>query len=128
MAHFAELDENNIVLRVIVVNEEDCLDENGAESEVIGVNFCKNIFGENTNWLQCSYSNKIRKRYPGVGYRYDKNHDIFVEPRPFPSWSFDEETLEWNPPISFPDYTPGYHFGWDEDNQRWIKIFGELDR
>jgi hypothetical protein len=78
MAHFAKLDENNKVIEVIVVCNDDILDENGKESEKIGVEFCKMIQGENTNWKQTSYNGNIRGRYAGIGMYYDEIIDEFV--------------------------------------------------
>ena len=76
MSHFAELDENNVVLRVIVVNNTELLDANGVEQEVLGQAFCTNLFGG--NWKQTSYNGNIRKRYAGVGFTYDPTLDEFV--------------------------------------------------
>jgi hypothetical protein len=78
MAHFAELDENNIVLRVLVVNNTDIVDENGNESEQVGITFLKNIFGHQTNWVQTSYNGSFRGRYTGPGEYYDSDIDQFV--------------------------------------------------
>ena len=77
MAHFAELDENNIVKRVIVVNNEDILDENGQESEQIGIDLCQTMLGG--TWKQTSYNHNFRGRYAGVGWLYDQENDIFVD-------------------------------------------------
>ena len=79
MAHFAELDENNVVTQVIVVaNEELLLD--GVENEDKGIAFCKSLLGEDTRWVQTSYNGNIRKNYAGIGYTYDVNQDVFVAP------------------------------------------------
>lgn len=101
MAHFAELDENNVVTRVIVVNDKDCCDFNGIESEEIGIGFCKKLFGSNTRWKQTSYNNKIRFRYAGVGYIYDENLDAFIPPKPphIGSWILNEEIADWESPL-----------------------------
>jgi hypothetical protein len=87
MAHFAELDENNVVLRVIVVSNDDIRNTDGIEEEAIGVNFCKSLFGQDTRWVQTSYNGTIRGVYAGIGYTYDEVSDIFVPP-------FVEETPE----------------------------------
>lgn len=79
MAHFAKLDENNKVIEVIVVSNDDILDDNGNESEEIGIEFCKMIQGQNTNWKQTSYNNTFRGRYAGIGMYYDQTIDEFVE-------------------------------------------------
>lgn len=95
MAHFAELDKDNKVLRVIVISNENTKDENGIEKESIGVNFCKKLFGEKTKWIQTSYSGSIRKIFAGVGFTYNKKHDIFVPPSPGEQWIWDDEKAEW---------------------------------
>lgn len=76
MAHFAEIDENNKVLRVIVVNNSDILDEEGSESELKGIEFCKNIFGG--EWRQTSYSSSFRGHFAAAGFTYDPIADIFI--------------------------------------------------
>lgn len=78
MAHFAELDENSIVKRVIVVHDSELLD-NGVESEAKGIQFCQSLFGG--NWVQTSYNGKIRKNYAGIGDTYDSNRDAFIPPK-----------------------------------------------
>lgn len=78
MAHFAKLDENNKVIEVIVVSNNNILDENGNENEEIGIQFCRKIQGEDTNWKQTSYNGRIRGRYAGIGMFYDETIDEFV--------------------------------------------------
>lgn len=77
MAHFAQLDENNIVINVIVVSNEDVQDERRIENEQSGIRFCKSILGEETKWVQTSYTGKIRKKYAAIGDRYNAELDIF---------------------------------------------------
>jgi len=79
MAHFAQLDDNNIVTQVIVVNNSDLEDSNGVEQEAIGITFCTNLFGAHTRWKQTSYNGNFRGRYAGIGMKYDKELDEFVE-------------------------------------------------
>lgn len=79
MAHFAQLDDNNIVTQVIVVDNSELLDSNGVEQEAIGITFCTNLFGADTRWKQTSYNGKFRGRYAGIGMKYDKELDEFVE-------------------------------------------------
>jgi hypothetical protein len=79
MAHFAKLDENNKVIEVIVVSNDDILDENGNESEEVGIKFCRMIQGENTNWKQTSYNGNFREKYAGIGMYYDQMEDKFIE-------------------------------------------------
>jgi hypothetical protein len=99
MAHFAQLDENNKVLQVIVVANEELM-ENGAESEHKGIAFCKTLLGADTNWVQTSYNATIRKNYAGIGYLYDPIRDAFIPPKPdFPpnsEWALNEETCCWD--------------------------------
>lgn len=80
MAHFAELDENNIVLRVLVVDNEKLLNDNGIEDEQKGIYFLQSLFGENTKWIQTSYNNNFRGCYAGIGYTYDEVKDLFIPP------------------------------------------------
>jgi len=116
MAHFAQLDENNIVLQVIVVGNQDILNENNEESEELGIQFCQNLLGVETQWVQTSYNNNFRKNYAGQGYSYDADRDAFIPPQPYPSWTLNEERCDWDPPVP-----PGPNqFIWDEENQRWL--------
>jgi hypothetical protein len=92
MAHFAKLDENNIVVEVIAVANKELLD-NGVESEAKGINFCKSLFGG--NWIQTSYNGNIRYNYAGVGFKYDENKDAFISPEPEDALGFDESTCQW---------------------------------
>jgi len=105
MAHYAQLDENNIVTQVIVVSNDDCTDANGNEVEEIGIAFCKKLLGADTNWKQTSYNNNIRVRYAGIGYSYDKKLDAFIPPQPFPSWKLNKKTADWNAPVARPELT-----------------------
>ena len=79
MAHFAKLDDNNIT-QVIVVNNEVITDENGIEQEQLGIDFCKSLYGEDTNWIQTSYNANFRGKFAGIGDTYDEVHDVFVSP------------------------------------------------
>lgn len=101
MAHFAELDSNNIVLRVIVLDNSMMLDENNQESEDRGIAFIKSLFGEDTVWKQTSYNGNIRKNYAGIGYTYDSDRDAFIAPKPEgEGWILDEDTCRWcNPEL-----------------------------
>ncbi len=124
MAHFAQLNQNNEVIQVIVVSNDDILDSNGNESEETGIDFCKSIFGEDTIWKQTSYNDKIRCRYAGIGMRYNENFDVFLYPQPYPSWSLNEETFEWDPPVPKPELTQEEidsfcYYMWNEDNLNW---------
>lgn len=93
MAHFAELDQNNVVLRVVVVDNKDTSDAHGVEKEHIGAAFLERILGG--RWIQTSYNGNIRKRYAGVGMIYLEEHDQFAPPSPGPEYGYHPETGEW---------------------------------
>lgn len=117
MAHFAQLDENNVVTQVIVVSNNDC-QINGVETEEAGIVFCKSLFGPTTKWKQTSYNGNIRKNYAGIGYTYDAGRDAFIPPQPFPSWLLNEATCRWEAPVAMP--LDGELYRWDEDTLSWI--------
>lgn len=118
MAHFAELDENNIVKRVIVVNNKETQDANGNESEAVGVAFCQQLLGG--DWKQTSYNANFRKNYAGIGYTYRADIDAFVPPQPYPSWTLNNDTAKWEAPIPMP--TDGKKYFWDETAQAWVEL------
>ena len=120
MAHFAQLDDNNVVLQVIVVHNNDCKDENGNESEAVGVAFCKSLLGETTRWKQTSYNGNMRKNYAGIGYQYDPIRDAFIPPKPFASWVLDEATCRWEAPVPYPQ--DGKRYQWDEATTSWVEL------
>ena len=109
ISHFAELDENNIVLRVLV--GDDSLPNEGYDW------FVENLGGR---WIQTSYSAKIRKNYAGVGFRYDEELDAFIPPQPFLSWTLNEETAQWMSPTPFPQ--DGRKYNWDEETLTWKEV------
>jgi hypothetical protein len=117
MAHFAQLDDNNVVTQVIVVANEELLD-NGVESEAKGVAFCQSLLGG--NWKQTSYNGNIRKNYAGIGFIYDAALDAFIAPKPYPSWTLNENA-EWQAPVAMPE-VEGKAFAWFEPNQEWIEL------
>lgn len=122
MAHFAEIDENNIVIRVIVVSNQEILDENNQEQETKGIAFCKSLYGENSNWIQTSYNNNFRKRFAAEGYFYDTVNDVFILPKPFPSFILDEN-FNWKPPLDEP--TDGKQYSWHEEILQWVEVIPE---
>ena len=93
MAHFAKLDENNVVTTVVVVNNSELLVD-GVESEAKGVEFLTGLFGE-SNWKQTSYNATIRKNAAGIGYTYDPDRDAFIPPKPGDNYVLDEQTCQW---------------------------------
>jgi hypothetical protein len=108
MAHFAEIDSNNQVLRVLVVSNDD---------EHRGQEFLAEELGLGGTWIQTSYNNNIRKQFAGVGYSYNETADVFIALQPFESWTLDENH-DWQPPTPRPDGD----FYWDEDDQQWVEI------
>ena len=118
MAHFAELDSNNVVLRVIVVNNAELLDENDVEQESLGISFCQTLFGG--TWKQTSYNGNLRKNFAGVGYSYDSSKNAFIAPQPYSSWTLNETSCQWEPPVSYP--TDGNRYTWNEETTSWDVI------
>ena len=117
MAHFAELDSNNVVLRVVVISNPDTADASGVEKEHIGAAYCERLFGG--TWMQTSYNGNIRKNYAGIGHTYDATRDAFIAPKPYPSWVLNETTCRWEPPVPYP--TDGKMYEWDEATQSWVE-------
>ena len=121
MAHFAKIDENNIVTQVIVVSNDDIKDVNGVEVEEIGVAFCKKLLGAETNWKQTSYNNNFRVRYAGISYTYNEELDAFIPPKPWPSFVLNNTTADWQSPLgAAPELTEEEiasrsFYRWDED-------------
>ena len=121
MSHFAEINSDNIVQRVLVIEQETV--NTGA-------------WGASSNWIQTSYNTRggvhyapdsntpdggvaLRKNYAGVGYTYDATRDAFIPPQPFASWTLDDDTCQWNPPTPYPDDDKMY--SWDEDTTSWVE-------
>jgi|TARA_B110000977_G_scaffold121999_1_gene156851 hypothetical protein len=134
MAHFAELDENNIVTRVVVVSNDietaaGPLGENNMH--VDGETWCVNFFKGGT-WKQTSYGHNFRKQYAGIGYTYDSSKDKFIKVKPYSSWSLDSND-DWQAPVTYPSITTYdssgtekyYGISWDEDNTRWTAYDSE---
>jgi len=147
MAHFAQLDSNNVVIQVIVVRNEDCFDENGQESEAIGIAFI-NKHVKQANWIKTSYNTfgnlhydsvtnlpdggtPFRGNYAGIGFFYDKVNDVFYEPKPVDrnnipcdSWSISASTnWLWMPPVPYPEISqPRKFYNWDEPTKTWVEL------
>ena len=117
MAHFAKLDDNNLVIEVHRVHNNELLDENGNESEAKGIAFLVNWSGGYTKWKQTSYNVNFRKNYAGPGYTYRSDIDAFVPPKPYASWTLDAN-FKWQAPIAMP--TDGGMYNWDEATTAWV--------
>ena len=135
MAHFAQIDSDSIVIQVIVVGNEDCLDSDGNESEPVGIAFCQDLLGADTNWVQTSYNNNIRFRYAGIGYKYDSTNDVFYDQSPYPSWGLNTSTWVWDAPVALPDDaghddednpTEFVSYDWDEGSTSWTRTVVDL--
>jgi hypothetical protein len=118
MPHFAQIDSDNIVTNVIVVSNDDCLDSDGSKSK-LGIQFCKNLLGADTNWVLTSYA--------GVGMKYDSTNDVFYDPTPpYPSWVLNTSTWDWDAPVALPDDAGAGEgdiervtYTWNEGLQEW---------
>jgi hypothetical protein len=119
MSHFAQLNENNEVLQVILIDNSVIGEPELSfpETEGSGVSFINNTLGILGIWKQTSYNNKFRKQYAGIGYKYDEENDVFIAPRPFASWELDEN-FDWQAPISKPDGD----YVWNEEEGAWEEI------
>jgi len=119
MAHFAQINEEGIVQRVIVVSDSDTADSDGNEVESIGVEFCKELLGG--EWIQTSYNNNMRARFAGIGCFYDVTRDAFIRIKPYPSWELDESSADWVPPVPMPTGDNGKRYSWNEESLSWVE-------
>lgn len=122
MAHFAKLDENNVVTQVVVVSNADTSDVNGVEKEYIGAAFCEKLFGG--TWKQTSYNASFRKNYAGIGFTYNSSIDAFVPPKPYNSWVLNNDTAQWEAPVALPEDSgtgdPPKIYSWNEETTSWV--------
>jgi hypothetical protein len=114
MAHFAEIDKNNIVVRVLVVPDE---------AEDRGQDYLANDLGLGGTWIQTSYNARIRKNYAGEGFTYDAERDAFIPPKPFDLWILNEETCQWESPIPYP--TDGIVYKWSDNDKDWKAVVND---
>ena len=135
MAHFAQIDETtNLVTFVAVLNNDQTVDANGNEDEAVGAALLEEKFG--SKFIQTSYNTiagvhkeegkePFRKNYAGVGFTFDAERDAFIPPKPYPSWTLNEDSCQWNPPVPRPDIEEGgplILWRWNEDEQQWDKV------
>ena len=104
MSHFVKIDKDNIVTQGIV-----------AEQDFIN----SGLVGDSFLWVQTSYNNNFRKQYAGIGYTYDKANDVFISPKPYPSWALDA-SFDWQPPTAMP--SDDKHYEWNEDTTTWDEV------
>ena len=124
MAHFAKINESNIVTQVVVVNDSD------GNNDTDGQNFLNNLFKTTHTWKKTSYNTygnthrlggtPYRKNFASVGFTYDSSRDSFIEPKPYNSWTLNETTCLWESPVAYP--SDGKSYDWDEDNRQWVEI------
>lgn len=119
MAHFAELDENNVVTRVLVIGDEQAPDPAPENSEVLGIAFLESL-GLGSRWKQTSLNANFRKQYADVGFLYNEDADVFIAPQPWPSWTLDDN-FDWIPPVPVPE-EDGIAYDWNEEQQRWDAV------
>jgi hypothetical protein len=117
MAHFAQINADNVVTQVIVVSNDDCAGGDYPTSDAPGAAFCNNLLGG--TWKQTSYNGNFRKRYAGIGYTFNADLDAFIAPQPYPSWTLNEETADWEAPVARP--AEGM-WAWNEANQEWDEV------
>ena len=123
MAHFAKINESNIVTQVVVVNDSD------GNNDTDGQNFLNNLFKTTHTWKKTSYNTygnthrlggtPYRKNFASVGFTYDSSRDAFIEPKPYNSWTLNETTCLWESPVAYP--SDGKSYEWDEDNRQWVE-------
>ena len=114
MAHFAKLGIGNIIEKVEVVSNDI------ATTEQAGVEFLQNLYNDRAVWKQTSYNGNIRKNFASKGFKYDQTRDAFIPPKPFNSWSLNEDTCLWDPPIAYPNDDKIYN--WNEETNTWDEI------
>ncbi len=124
MAHFAQLDDNNVVINIIVVHNNELLDQDGNEIEQKGIDFCKSLYGQDTKWIKTSYNANFRKNYASSGGTYNKELDAFIAQKPYASWILNTDTCVWEAPIKKPDQDKPY--AWDELTISWKEITKEI--
>jgi hypothetical protein len=127
MAHFAEINEDNVVINVVVVDNKFLLDDSQIEQESLGIEHLKSVLGQEKTFVQTSYNtieglNKnggtpIRKNYAGIGMIYNEELDAFITPKPFPSWILNEDKAVYFPPVPYP--SDGGHWIWNEEILSW---------
>ena len=125
MAHYAFLDENNIITEVITGVDETVTKIDTDGTEIGGSSLAWETYYGNFRGQTCkrtSYNGNYRKNYAGIGFKYDQDFDAFIAPQPYPSWKLDYTTYKWVPRIPKPDDIEGYAWKWSEPNQEWVSI------
>ena len=118
MAYFAKLNNSNVVTAVHAV-ENSITTTGGSEDPQKGIDFLKTLYNDSNTWIQTSFNGTIRKNYAGPGFTYDYSRDAFIPPKLFASWTLNESTCQWEPPVTYPD--DGKFYTWNEDNKEWVE-------
>jgi len=122
MIYYAKLDENNKVIGGTVLNDAVITDSDGIKREQMGIDFLRNIYNEPESiWKQTFKDVSQRKNYAGIGYKYDVAKDAFISPKPFDSWTLNEDTCQWDAPTAKPDDDKRYT--WNEETTTWDLIY-----
>ena len=130
MAHFAKLGKGNIVQQVVVVANAVLKDKDNKEQERLGVKFLQELYGSRDIWKQTSYNTRggehqlggtpFRKNFASVGYKYDEDKDAFIQPQKYKSWTLDEISCTWKPPVAHP--LDGKTYTWNEQTLNWDEV------
>ena len=120
MANFARIDKNDIVQSIQVVDNENLLNEHGIEEEDFGIVYLNKIHGVGFTWVQSSLDGSFRKNCAAIGCTYDKVQDAVITIKPHKSWTLNDETCQWEAPVSYPEVVGPY--SWNEDTQTWDEI------
>lgn len=118
MAHFVKI-ENHVVTQIIVVDNANCGNLEFPESEPVGKKYIESL-GMEGEWVQTSYNGNFRKNYAATGYMFDKHRDAFIPPMRYPSWTLNETTCQWEPPVAFP--ADGKLYEWNESAKNWTLV------
>jgi hypothetical protein len=118
MAGFAQLNENNVIIDIVVISDDDILDDNGNLSEELGVERIKSLLGQDTRWVIAN-----KQRVARIGDTYDHSRNAFIYKKPFPSWILNEDTLEWDAPTPI----PGENYVWNEETLTWDSLENPVD-
>jgi hypothetical protein len=122
MAYFAELDQDNVVLRVIKINNSVCgePDLSFPDTESVGRAFIKDVLKLDGTWMQTSFNASFRKNYAGIGCVWRPDLDGFVSSQPFDGWVLNEESCRWEPPVQYPN--DGKHYTWNQESLNWVLV------
>jgi len=116
MAHYAEINKENIVVRVLAIADKDTIDNTNKENEEIGKKFCRDNFG-GEKWIKTSYNNIIRKKFAAIGDSYDESLDAFIPPKPHRDLVLNKETCKWEHILPIPDDVS--HYSWNSNTLKW---------